>query len=155
MNQFGERIKIKNVKFSNRINLQFWKSFLIISVALLVATYLSESIEIGNVFSFIFLALAIWILNIVIRPFIILFTLPFVLLTLGAGIIVVDAIVIWFASGIIPYIKLNSFWNALFIGFLIELFSWCTAIYDSRKLEREAKRNSDDDHNPGNDVIDV
>ena len=93
---------------------------------------------IGNSFSFM-----IWFLNLLLRPLLIVCTLPFILLTLGAGVILVNALVIW-ASTFVPGIALKSFWIALWAGFLIEAISWIFALFESEKFFKKNSEKRDD-----------
>lgn len=131
------------VQISKRINLGFWKGCGIITVALLIAKLTVPSIVFTNPFSFVGLVLAIWFLNLLLRPLLIVFTLPFILLTLGAGVILVNALVIW-ASTLVPGIALKSFWTALWAGFLIEAISWIFAFFESERFfKRISKKHND------------
>ncbi|MCC6175297.1 MAG: phage holin family protein [Chloroflexi bacterium] len=70
-------------------------------------------------------AIVLGILNAIVRPVLLLLTCPFTLLTLGLFIFVVNALVFWLASALIPGIQVNGFVGAL-IGSLI--VSACSAI---------------------------
>lgn len=132
------------VQISRRINLGFWKGCGIIAIALLIAKLTVPSIVFNNPFSFVGLVLVIWFLNLLLRPLLIVFTLPFILLTLGAGVILVNALVIW-ASTLVPGIYLKSFWIALWAGFLIEAISWIFALFESEKFFKRNSSRRDDD----------
>ena len=125
------------VKITRRVNLGFWKGCGIIAIALLIAKLTTgNSIDFQNAFSFFGLVLLIWILNLMLKPILIVFTLPFVLFTLGAGIILLEAFIIWLAAEFVPGIALSSFWIALWAGFLIEAISWVFAIVESPRVEK-------------------
>lgn len=131
------------VQISKRINLGFWKGCGIIALALLIAKLTVPSIVFTNPFSFVGLVLVIWFLNLCLRPLLIVFTLPFILFTLGAGVILVNALVIW-ASTLVPGIALKSFWTALWAGFLVEAISWVFALFESKKFFKRNKNGRDD-----------
>ena len=125
------------VKITRRVNLGFWKGCGIISIALLIAKLTTgNAVDFANPFSFFALVLLIWVLNLMLKPILIVFTLPFVLFTLGAGIILLEAFIIWLAEKFVPGIGLSSFWAALWTGFLIEAISWVFAIVESPRLEK-------------------
>ncbi|MBO7521072.1 MAG: phage holin family protein [Opitutales bacterium] len=125
------------VKITRRVNLGFWKGCGIIAIALLISKLTTGNlIDFQNAFSFFGLVLLIWILNLMLKPILIVFTLPFVLFTLGAGIILLEAFIIWLAAEFVPGIALSSFWIALWAGFLIEAISWVFAIVESPRVEK-------------------
>jgi Membrane protein of unknown function. len=68
------------------------------------------------------------------------------LLTLGAGVILMDALVIWMASGIVPGIHIKSFWNALIAAFFVELFSWLVTIFEANKIFKKKHNGGDGDN---------
>ena len=131
------------VQISKRVNLGFWKGCGIIAMALLIAKLTVPSIVFTNPFSFVGLVLVIWFLNLLLRPLLIVCTLPFILLTLGAGVILVNALVIW-ASTFVPGIELKSLWIALWAGFLIEAISWIFALFESEKFFKKNSEKRDD-----------
>ena len=125
------------VKITRRVNLGFWKGCGIIAIALLISKLTTGNlIDFQNAFSFFGLVLLIWILNLMLKPILIVFTLPFVLFTLGAGIILLEAFIIWLAAEFVPGIALSSFWIALWAGFLIEAISGVFAIVESPRVEK-------------------
>lgn len=132
--------EIYKVKITNRVNFGFWKGCGIIAIALLMAEFtMGNSIGFDNPFAFFGLVLVIWFLNLLLKPLLIVFTLPFVLFTLGAGIILLNAIIIWLAEKCVPGICINSFWTALWAGFLIEVISWIFAIVEADKVFKRKK----------------
>lgn len=143
----------RRIRITRRVNLGFWKGCGIIAVALIIAKLTVGSIEYTNVFSFLLLVLAIWCLNLFLRPLLVVFTLPFILLTLGAGMIVLDAMVIWLASGMVPGITIGSFWHALWCGFLVELITWVFRIVEANRSYK--KPDNGPGNGPGGDYIDV
>ena len=137
---------MSRVKITRRINLGFWKGCGIIALSLLAAKLTVPSIVYSNPFSFVGLVFVIWLLNLLLKPLLIVFTLPFILFTLGAGVVLLNALVIWASTFFVPGIELKSFWTALWSGFLIEVLSWIVAIVESRKVFKTKR---------GDDVIDV
>ncbi len=150
-NEHNDRdLSVSKIVINKRIELGFWKSLASCSIIalgiLLSAVLFPDAISFGNIFSFAGLSVLIWVLNFILRPFLVLFTLPFIILTFGAGMIFINALVIWIASGIIPEVKFSSYLYALFTAFLIELVSWAVAIFEREKVLKKAKKD---------DVIDV
>lgn len=59
--------------------------------------------------SFCFLAF----FNLVLKPLLVFFTLPFIIVTFGLGIWIINAVVLMFASGLVPGFHVASFSSAL------------------------------------------
>lgn len=85
--------------------------------------------------AFVF-AVVLAILNIFIRPLLILFTLPVTILTLGLFLFVINAIVVLLASRFVHGISIDSFGWALLFSLIL---SFVSSILD-RELEREKRR---------------
>ena len=77
-----------------------------------------------SVTSLVCTALFLGIINAFIRPVLLLLSLPFILVTLGFFILVVNALMLWFAGGIVPGFHVGGFWNAFFGSIVVSIVSW-------------------------------
>jgi putative membrane protein len=76
---------------------------------------------------FLALALAALILGVVnaaIRPILLFFSLPFILLTFGLFILVVNALSFWLVGVIVPGFHVNGFRSAFFGALIVSIVSW-------------------------------
>jgi len=62
--------------------------------------------------------------NAIVRPVLLLLTLPFTLLTLGLFIFVVNAICFALTAGLVPGFDLSGFWAAFFGALIVTIVSW-------------------------------
>jgi putative membrane protein len=69
-------------------------------------------------------ALLLGIINAFIRPVLLLLSLPFILVTLGFFILIVNALMLWAAGGLVPGFHVEGFWNAFFGSIIVSLVSW-------------------------------
>ena len=102
--------------------------WLVSAAALYLTSLVVRGIEIHGVVPLLFAAITIGILNAVVRPFILLLTLPLTVLTLGLFTLVVNAWMLWMASEVVKGFEVHGFWAALggwlamsFFTFLINL----------------------------------
>jgi putative membrane protein len=102
--------------------------WLVSAVALYLTSLIVRGIEIHGIVPLLFAAVTIGILNAVVRPIILLLTLPLNLLTLGLFTLVVNAFMLWMASQVVQGFEVHGFWAALggwlvmsFFTFLINL----------------------------------
>lgn len=98
--------------------------WLILTVAIVVTSYLIDGIRVSGFFSAFFAAAMLGILNAFFRPILIVLTLPINILTLGFFTFVINAILLLMASGVIPGFGVSGFWSALLGALLISLVSW-------------------------------
>jgi putative membrane protein len=112
--------------------------WLILTVAIIVASYLLEGIHISGFFSAFFAAAALGILNALFRPILILLTLPINILTLGLFTFIINALMLKLASGVIPGFEVYGFWTAVFGSLIISVVSSLlnSFISDRGRVER-------------------
>ncbi len=72
----------------------------------------------------VFMALFLGIINAFIRPVLLLLSLPFIVVTLGFFILVVNTLTFWLAGGLVPGFHVAGFWNAFFGSIVVSLVSW-------------------------------
>ena len=68
-------------------------------------------------------ALVLGLLNVFIKPILVILTLPISIITLGLFLFVINAVIILLAARFIDGIKVDGFWWALFFSFLLALVS--------------------------------
>ncbi len=98
--------------------------WLILTVAIIVTSYLLNGIQVSGFFPAFFAAAILGILNAFFRPLLLLLTLPLNVLTLGLFTFVINAIMLMMASGVIPGFEVHGFWSAVFGSLLISIISW-------------------------------
>ncbi len=87
-------------------------------MALLAVAHLYSGVEVKAFSSALIAALVIGLLNTLLRPLLILLTLPVTVLTLGLFLFVINALMFWAAAGMLEGFHVNGFTAAL-IGSLI------------------------------------
>ena len=103
--------------------------WLILTGAIIIASYLLDGIRIGGFFSAVFAAAMLGILNAFFRPIVIILTLPINVLTLGLFTFCINAFMLKLASGVIPGFDVYGFWSAVFGSLLISVVSWLVSSF--------------------------
>ena len=98
--------------------------WLILTGAILIASYVLDGIQIHGFFSAFFAAAILGILNAFFRPIIIVLTLPINILSLGLFTFLINAFMLKMASGVIPGFAVHGFWSAVLGSLLISVVSW-------------------------------
>ena len=98
--------------------------WLILTVAIIVASYLLEGIHVSGFFSAFFAAAILGILNAFLRPILLILTLPLNIMSLGLFTFIINAIMLMMVSGVISGFYVYGFWSAVFGSFFISLVSW-------------------------------
>lgn len=83
------------------------------AVALLIVAYLLPGINVASFGSALIAALVLGLLNTLVKPLLVLLTLPITIVTLGLFLLVLNALVFWFAGTILKGFQVNGFWWAV------------------------------------------
>lgn len=81
-------------------------------------------IQVSNFYTALVAALVLGLVNALIKPIILFFTLPFNILTLGLFTFVVNALMFWFASTIVKGFDVAGFWAAFWGALAMWVISW-------------------------------
>jgi putative membrane protein len=102
--------------------------WIINAVALMLVSYLFTSIQVSGFAAALVAALILGLVNAVIRPILILITLPINVLTLGLFTLVINALLFWFVASFLEGFEVAGFWSAFWgaltysiISFLISM----------------------------------
>jgi putative membrane protein len=106
--------------------------WLLSAAALLAVAYLYGGVEVRSFQAALLAALVIGLFNLVLRPLLVLLTLPVTIVTLGLFLFVINALMFWWAAGLLDGFYVRSFGAAL-LGSLI--YSAFGVVIDSA-LER-------------------
>lgn len=68
-------------------------------------------------------ALVLGFVNAVVRPLMVVLTLPFTILTFGLFLLVVNALMLWLVAVLVPGIRIHSLWAALLGSLVLTLLN--------------------------------
>ncbi len=98
--------------------------WLINALALLAVAYLMPSITVASFTTAMVAALILGLVNAVIRPILILLTLPATILTLGLFIFVINGLLFWFVGSYLQGFTVAGFWSGVLGAIVYSLVSW-------------------------------
>ena len=104
--------------------MRFLLRLILNAVAIIVAAYLIPGISVASPGAALVAALALAIVNAIVRPVLLLLTLPLTILTLGLFIFVVNAICLALVAWLVPGFGVSGFGAALLGALVISLVSW-------------------------------
>jgi putative membrane protein len=107
----------------------FLLRFVIIVMGLWLASAIVPGVTIDTPTTLLIAALLLGIVNAVIRPIVLLLTLPLTLLTLGLFILVVNAGMFGLVAAMLDGFHLSGFFAALFGALLVSITSWLGAAF--------------------------
>ncbi len=83
------------------------------AVALLAVAYLLPGITVASFGSALIAALVLGLLNMLVKPVLVVLTLPITVVTLGLFLIVLNALLFWLAGSILRGFQVSGFWWAV------------------------------------------
>lgn len=95
----------------------------ITALSLWAASYIFSGLKFANAPSLIIAALLLGFANAVVRPLLILLTLPLTLLTFGFFILVINALMILLVAQLVKGFRVSSFWTAFFASIFVSVLS--------------------------------
>jgi putative membrane protein len=99
-------------------------TWLINAAALFAVPYLMQSIRVESFTAALFAVLVLGLVNTLIRPVLVLLTLPVTLLTLGLFIFVLNGLLFWAVGNFVRGFYVADFWSALGGALLYSIISW-------------------------------
>ena len=99
-------------------------SWLINAAALMALPYLMHSVSVTNVGTALIAALVLGLVNTLIRPLLVLLTLPVTVLSMGLFILVINALLFWMVSTWVEGFEVAGFWSAFLAAILYSIISW-------------------------------
>lgn len=85
----------------------------ILALGVALATRIVPGITCRNATSLVVVVLLLSFFNAILKPILVLFTLPFILVTLGLGVVVINALLFLFAANLVQGFDVHGFWSAM------------------------------------------
>lgn len=107
--------------------------WLINTVAIFALPRLLDSVEVDSFTSALFAALVLGLVNTLIRPLLVVLTLPVTFLTLGLFIFVINGLMFWAVADLVQGLRVAGFMSAVLAAFVYSVISWLLSAILLRK----------------------
>jgi putative membrane protein len=97
---------------------------LVNALAIWLATEIVPGIGVRDTSTVVVAALVLGLLNAVVRPVLLVLTLPLTLVTLGLFLFVLNAFCLWLTSAVVPGFHVRGFWAAFWGALIVSVLSW-------------------------------
>ncbi len=97
--------------------------FLLSGVAVMLTAYLLPGVHVADYWAALLVAVLVSFSNVVIRPILILFTIPITLMTLGLFLLVINALIILGVDYFVDGFHVDGFWWALAFSLILSVFN--------------------------------
>lgn len=108
--------------------------FLLNGLAVLLGAYILPGVDVDGYGTALLVALIISIANIVVKPILIVLTIPITILTLGLFLLAINAIIILMVDWLVDDFYVANFWWALLFSLVLAIFN---SIFDDMSKEKK------------------
>jgi len=98
--------------------------WLVNALALLAIPYLMHSVVIDSFGTALLVALVLGLVNTILRPVLLILTLPVTMLTMGLFIFVINGLLFWAVANVVDGFHVAGFWAAVGGALLYSVISW-------------------------------
>ena len=98
--------------------------WLVMTVSIVIAAHIIPGVKVSGFFSALWVALFLGIVNVLIRPVLILITLPINIITLGLFTFVINAALVLLASVVIKGFDVTGFWTAMLFSIVVSVINY-------------------------------
>lgn len=100
---------------------------LIAALGLWLATEWVDGINVASATTLILAALLLGLVNAIVKPIVVLLTIPFTLVTLGLFLLVINAAMLGLVAAFLPGMGISGFWPAFWAAIIVSVVSWIGA----------------------------
>jgi putative membrane protein len=107
--------------------------WLVNALALFALPYIFTSITVDSFVTALVVAVVLGLINTLIRPLLVILTLPVTIVTLGLFIFVINGLLFWAVGSFVPGFHVAGFWSGVFGAIVYSLISWALSALIPRK----------------------
>ena len=100
---------------------------IVVALSLWLASELVPGIEVEGGWTLVGAAILLGLVNAVVRPVLVILTLPFTILTLGLFLLVINAAMLGLVAAMFNGFTIESFWSAVLASIIISIMGWLTS----------------------------
>lgn len=104
--------------------MKFLVKWLISTLAIIIAAYLIPAVEVESLVAALIAALVLGLINMFLKPILIILTLPINIFSLGLFTLVINAALVILTSLIVPGFNIVGFWWALLFSLVLSLITF-------------------------------
>ena len=116
--------------------MNFLLRILIIALVAFGLAYVLSGVNVDTFWTALVFALVLAVLNILVKPILVILTLPLTIITLGLFLFVVNTIVVLLASKFVDGFQIRNFWWGLLFALLLSLIT--TVVF--KEVDKEKKK---------------
>jgi putative membrane protein len=103
--------------------IRFFLKTMVTAVAVLTASYVLDGVNVDSTLTAILVAIVLGLLNSFIKPILIILTIPISIVTLGLFLLVINILIVKWASDLVPNFTVDGWWSALLFSIIVSVVS--------------------------------
>lgn len=103
--------------------MNFILRFLLNGFAVLLTAYLLPGVDVKDYLTALTVAVVLAIANVIVKPILIVLTIPITIVTLGLFLLVINAVIILLVDHFVPGFSVKDFWWALAFSLIMSIFN--------------------------------
>lgn len=107
------------------------------AVAVVITAYLLPGVQVESFMSAVIVAVVLAFLNYILKPILIIITIPVTILSLGLFLLVINAFIILLADDLVDGFVVNGFWWALIFSFIM---SFLNSIFTKKEKKSQKEK---------------
>lgn len=107
--------------------------FIVSTIAILITAYVLPGVHVSGLLAAFVLAVVLGIINLFLRPILVFLTLPLTVISLGIWVLFINALLVLFASYIVPGFTVDSFWWAFLFGIVLAIVNWALQMFEKEE----------------------
>ena len=118
---------------------------MLLSIAVMAGAWLLPGVDVTSFWAVLLTAIVISLLDNLVRPILIVVTLPVTAITLGLFLFVINAVIILMASAIVEGFKVDNFGSALLFSLILTAVNYLLELPNKYLNRKELQEKQDDD----------
>jgi putative membrane protein len=107
------------------------------AVAVVLTAYLLPGVDVTDYWTALIVAIVLVVANVVVKPVLVILTIPITIVTLGLFLLVINALIILMADYLVDGFTVNGFWWALLFSLILSIFN---SLFDDLTKEKNSAR---------------
>lgn len=104
--------------------MRFFARIVLNGIAIVIAAWIVPGLQLTGVLPALVAGAILGVVNALVRPLLLILTLPLTLVTLGFFIFVINAMCLGLTAAVVPGFEITGFWAAFFGALLVSFASW-------------------------------
>lgn len=120
--------------------MQFLGKIFLSTFAVLISAWLLPGVRVEDFLSAFLVAISLAILNAIVKPILIILTIPVTIISLGLFLLVINAFIIYLADSMVTGFEVDGFWWAIFFSIVLSLVTSILSGFDKKENTKRRDR---------------